>query len=132
MSLMYIFLLVEDPKQLNNWSKLTGQFFSSIIILILILLLFYWASKFIVSQKHKLGKNSNMQIIESLPVGYQSTIQLVRVTDKTILIGVTKEKISFLCEVNSDNIKQINDVQIPKSFKDYLQNFVDKKDTTGK
>jgi flagellar protein FliO/FliZ len=139
MNLFNSLLLIEnfstgDKTNGNSWSSILhmlGQFFLLIIVFIVILFLAYYFTKLVSSVKYKNSKNSNLKIIESIGVGYQSSIQLIKVGDKVILIGITKEKISFICEVNENSINtEINNnikIEIPDTFQKYLQNFMDKK-----
>jgi flagellar protein FliO/FliZ len=116
----------------DSWSTLSmlGQFILLIIVFLIILFLAYYFTKLFSTFKYKSNKKSNLKIIESVGVGYQSTIQLIKVGDKVILIGVTKDKINYICDVNEDSINmEVNSIKIdiPDTFQKYLQNFMDKK-----
>lgn len=129
----YILLMQSNVSTLkrNNWSStlgMLGQFFLIIIVFIGVLVLAYYSTKWIASSRFNFRKSSNVKIIESISVGYQSTIQLVKVGSKFFLIGVTKESVTFLTEVdeeiNEENDKQ-NDSKIP--FEKYLQDYFNKR-----
>lgn len=134
MDLLDISTLLEipQPQQLNNWS-LVGQFFSSLLLLGIILVAFYFLAKVVASYRYKGNKNSNIKIIESIGIGYQSMIQLIEVGNKIILIGVTKDKITFLCEVDKDSIKEGDlNSNTPDSFRKYLETFINKNNDSTK
>ncbi len=130
--LVYAFVLNQETQQLqeNGWSlaKMLGQFFLFIVVLILFLVLFSYLSKFINTAKYKSANNSNLRIIETIVVGYQSSLQLVEVGNKMILISVTKDKVNFICEVDSDSINKDNITKAEiNTFKKYLDDFINKK-----
>lgn len=130
--LVYAFVLNQETQQLqeNGWSlaKMLGQFFLFIVVLILFLVLFSYLSKFINTAKYKSANNSNLKIIETIVVGYQSSLQLVEVGNKMILISVTKDKVNFICEVDSDSINKDNIKKTEiNTFKKYLDDFINKK-----
>lgn len=132
MHLVYTSLLIQEiqSEQGNSWSSVLGQFFSLMVAFAVILFLFYWVSRIFISMRYKTTRNSNLKIIESVPVGYQSSLQLISVGDKVVLIGVTKDRINFICEVNADSIdSNINNLklEIPDAFKKHLDNFLKKK-----
>lgn len=134
MDILYSFPLNEGTPQLqeNGWSlaKMLGQFFLLIVILILFLFLFSYLSRFINSAKYKGVNSSNLKIIETIALGYQSSLQLVEVGNKVVLIAVTKDRVTFICEVDPDSItKNTNDVkfEVPNTFKKYLDEFINKK-----
>lgn len=134
MTLLYTFLLIQETQTKgNSWSNMLGQFFSLILALFIIIFLAYYVTKFITPAKYKNNKNSNLKIIESIAVGYQSSLQIIEVADKTILIGVTKDKINFICDINKDSInKDINNakLELPTCFQKHLDSFMDKKNGT--
>ncbi len=130
--LVYAFVLNQETQQLqeNGWSlaKMLGQFFLFIVVLILFLVLFSYLSKFINTARYKSANNSNLRIIETIVVGYQSSLQLVEVGNKMILISVTKDKVNFICEVDSDSINKDNITKAEiNTFKKYLDDFINKK-----
>lgn len=134
MGLLYTFLLIEETQTKgNSWSNMLGQFFSLIVVLVIILFLAYYVTKFITPAKYKNTRNSNLKIIESIAVGYQNSLQIIEVGDKTILIGVTKDKINFICDVNENSInKDMNNIklELPNSFQKYLDKLMNKKNDT--
>lgn len=134
MALLYTFLLIQETQTKgNSWSNMLGQFFSLIVALFIIIFLAYYVTKFITPAKYKNNKNSNLKIIESIAVGYQNSLQIIEVAGKMILIGVTKDKINFICDINKDSInKDISNakLELPNNFQKYLDNFMNKKNGT--
>lgn len=115
----------------NNWSStlgMLGQLFFLVIIFIIILFMAYYCTRWIAGSKLRFRKNSNFEIVESISVGYQSTIQIIKVGEKFLLIGVTKDNISFLSEIEKDSIKINSDKTVEKGYFDkYLEQYLNKR-----
>lgn len=134
MNLMNGLILIENIQAAKtnegSWSSILsmlGQFFLLIIVFLLIIFLSYYFTKLIGKFRYNNNKNSNIRIIESVAVGYQASIQLIKVGDKTILVGVTKERVEFICDVNENSIDlRVNNIKLPDTFQKYLKNFMDK------
>lgn len=115
----------------NNWSStfgMLGQFFFLIIIFVIILFLAYLSTKWIARAKISNGRNRNLHIIESVSVGIQGTVQLVKAGERFFLIGVTKEKITFLSEV--DNILIEDEKKVMNQnfhFENFLNDYFSKR-----
>jgi len=91
----------------SNWSGtlgFLGQFFYFLIVTVIVLFFAYCFIK--LTTKARLSKQGgrNLEIIESIAVSYQNYIQLVRVCDKYILLGINKDKMTFLTEVDAEGI----------------------------
>lgn len=88
----------------NNWSSTNnylGQFFFLILFVVVVLFFTYYFLK--LSNKGKiLKKGKNMEIIETLPLGYQTMIYLVKTGEKHILLGVNKDGITYLTDFEGE------------------------------
>lgn len=119
----------------NNWSstvEMLGQFFFLIIIFIIILILAFYSTKFIANAKIKSTKNNNMRIVESMGIGFQHTIQLLKVGNKYLVISVSKDKVEFIAEIDEKSIDINEDVRVENKefetyFKEIIQNLKKKK-----
>ena len=74
-------------------------------------------------------QGKNMEIIETLQLSVSQMIHLVRVGEKTLIIGVSKDQVTYLSEVDIDTIdldlyKAVGET--PK-FDDYLKKVMAKK-----
>ncbi|WP_058485167.1 flagellar biosynthetic protein FliO [Defluviitalea phaphyphila] len=135
---------LDSEMQINtNWFKMLGQFFFLIIIFILILILTYYVTKWIGKFQYKKYQGNNIKIIESITIAPQKTLQLIKVGNKIHLIGLSKDNITYLTEIDEDIIKNpilenhVNNVSDNK-FEFYLKSWVQKlkkdskiKDTTS-
>lgn len=126
-----------DASQNSGWPETNsfqtmGQLFLLIIIFIGVLVLAFYSTKLIGSAKN-LKKGGNIRIIESVGVGYNGAVQIIKVGESYYLLGVTKEKITFLKELDKDSI----DLSKEKSFETgvpfekHLKKLFDRKDDTN-
>lgn len=133
---LLIFFLAVNNDIVNkgyNWSgtmSTIGRLLYYLIVSGIVIFFAYYCTKLIASSRFNKGNklNSNIKILESISVGIQGSIQLVKIGEKYILIAVTKEKISFLTEVNEDqlNIVEKDETQIVVPFEKYMQKFIHK------
>ena len=123
MSLDYIICLQSQSGE-RDWSStlgMIGQFFLLIVVFAIVLFLAYFSTKWIASMRMGVRNNSVLKLISSMPVGGGSSIQLIKVGEKYFLIGVSKENITYITEVDSNDITYDN-VEKPKfSFEKCLK-----------
>ncbi len=97
-----------NDKAGSNWSgskNLLGQSVYLIFLIAVVLFFIYIFIKF--TNKLRIEKKglNNMEIIESVSVSFQNSVQILRVGEKYFIIGVNKDKITFLTEVDKGEIK---------------------------
>ena len=101
----FIFLLSE------SWSATSaaGQFFSILRFLaatVFVALLAYYVTK-MMAGKRGLGRGGgNISLIETINVGGQAMVQLIKAGDKFLVIGVTKERVTILSEIDKEHINE--------------------------
>ncbi|MCL1884787.1 MAG: flagellar biosynthetic protein FliO [Defluviitaleaceae bacterium] len=125
-----IFLLSE-----NRSSLAAGQFFNLLRFFgatLFVALLAWYCTKLLVGSRARMGRKSgNLSVVESVNVGGQAVVQLVRVGDKFIAIGVTKERITLLTEVDKEHINEpepVNLTSLDTPFGKVLSRFMQPKD----
>lgn len=112
----------------NNWSStfgMVGQFFFLILVFVGILILAYYVTKWFAGMRMGARGKSDMEIIYALPVSSSANIQLVKIGKKYFLLGVTKENISFLAEIDEEDVpkketKETNNFSFEKCFREYF------------
>jgi len=75
-------------------------------------------------KKYAGGGNSILEVLETTCVAPKKTISLVKVMDKSVLVGVTENGISMLTELDSDQTEKVlasqasphEDIDFKKSF----------------
>lgn len=75
-----------------------------LILFFIILYMAYLASRYAVRLQGGGSPGRNMQIIEAISVGPQKTLQLVRVGGTYMVVGVSRDKITYLCEVSEEEL----------------------------
>lgn len=92
-----------------------------VAIFIIILVLAYFTSKWIGRQGGIMpSRNPNMQIIETLKISQTKYIQIIKVTDRYIVIGISKDKLDFITELSEDKIVKSDMQKETFSIKDIL------------
>lgn len=95
------------------------------IVLIFVMALAYFTTKKIANIGALRMQGKNMKVIESLQVGISQTLHLVKVGDMVLLIGSSKDGITYLCEIDDQSIKLPSPEEIP-SFEDYFKKMISK------
>ncbi|MCL1862575.1 MAG: flagellar biosynthetic protein FliO [Defluviitaleaceae bacterium] len=121
----YIFLLSEggfspaaDPLFGMLWSMI--RFLGATA---LVAFLAYIATKKMAGARLTGQRSGNLSVVESVNVGGQAVVQLVKAGDKYFVIGVTKERVTLLGEV--DNVEEKVEVQsLDTPFGKVLSRFI--------
>lgn len=115
----------------NSWSavvSMIGQFFFLIIVFIGVLYLAYLSTKFIAKNRINALNGENIKVIESVFVGGQASVQLIKVGEQFFLISVCKDNVNFLTEVKADGIviDKAEEGNQVLSFEGYLKDYISK------
>ena len=118
----------EEPKPVaqttGDWAK-TG--FRAILSLAFVLALAYVTILALkrISGKRETGPrgSKNLEIVDTLKLNTNSSIHLINVRGKTLLIGSTAGQINVLTEVEAD--ESAEDPQTDKRFAEYLDKYYD-------
>ena len=107
-----------------------GQILVFILSLIFVIVLAAWVTRLVAASRFKYN-GRNLRVIESMGVGGQASVQLIRVGEKNILVGITKERVSYLCEIDADEVVMPDSTNIqPMPFKKVLERFQKQGDNT--
>ncbi len=112
-------------------AKSTGGFQSAvniislILIFILVLFLAYFTTKFVAKyHQNTLLSKSNISIVESLRIGSNKYIAIIKIGNSFYSVGVGKNEITFIAKLDSDEIKlpevENGDTSKKVDFKDIL------------
>jgi len=84
----------------NNVLQLLGL----VVLLIIILIAAYYTSRFV--GRYKLGqlKNSNIQVIEIHRISNSKMLQIIKIANKYVAIGVSKDNITFITEIDEGEV----------------------------
>ncbi len=70
------------------------------------------------------GKDNLLEVLESTYVGPKKMVSLVRVADKSVLIGVTDQNISVLTELDADQTSELVKAEIGQEEKANFSGFL--------
>lgn len=115
--------------------KSIGELIALLLIFIGILFLAYLSSKIAARFQTGSMRNRNMTVVETMRVQNNKFVQIVKVADKYIVIGIGKDEISFLTEL--DGSKLVDEADSPDaskrtSFHDVLSMFTRTEDESDK
>ncbi|MSS63000.1 flagellar biosynthetic protein FliO [Velocimicrobium porci] len=98
--------------------------FGILLVFLFILGLSYLVTKFIGKSNLLQQKNKNIQIIETYKIAPNKYIQIVRIGEKYLALGIGKEEIEFLTEIPNDQLLlesfSNQSPDSPELFKDIL------------
>jgi flagellar protein FliO/FliZ len=122
---MEILLMSTDGPSGGGMLALFGSFFYILLVLAFIILFCYFILRLMGRVKGRGGASGNLQLVESILVGSQNMVQLVRAGDKYLVIGVTKEHITLLVELDESQIRPIEPLPpLKDSFKKILERYL--------
>lgn len=99
------------------------QFISVLFVFVVILIVAYFVARWIGAQGQGRGQfgNRNIRVVEGYRMGPNKTIQIVKVGNKFFVLGVGKDEISYLGEVEEEDLAITEDTMKPLlDFKDFL------------
>lgn len=108
----------------GDYLRLIGTF----ILFLVILYGAYYVSRILGSAQMKRSKGQNMTVIEVLPVGQQKTLQLVRVGKEYLIIGVTRDRITFVQSIDASGIDLAESKENIVPFSSFLNKLIHKED----
>ncbi len=114
-----------------------GQIVSVVFVLFFTIALIYFFAY--ISRKLKYGTgsftNKNINVIEYKHIGNNNNLVLASVGEKYVLLGSSKDKVSFLCEIDKEelNLEVVENENISLSFKNILNSKIknEPKDENG-
>lgn len=88
-----------------------GDVLNAILLLIgfcMLLFFTYLAAKFVGTKQSRAMKGKNIKILETVPLGMDKRLHLVKAGDRYVLIASTSKNVEFLTVVNLDEQNQKN------------------------
>jgi len=115
----------------NSWTtgEMIAQLFFILIVLIGVIILAVYVTRFVAGAKYMRRGNNNLKLVDSIGLGFQNGIHLVKAGKKYVLLGITKDRITFLCELSEFDIEDMEQEQnsaLP-SFDNYLNRILKRK-----
>lgn len=107
----------------------TGIFDLVVLLLVFVFILFaaYYATKWVSNTGMNLQKNKNIKILEVFRINQTKYIYLVKMGDKVVALGVTKDHIEYIAEINEESLIFDKVDKAGGSFKELLKLSMNKK-----
>ncbi|MDD6208159.1 MAG: flagellar biosynthetic protein FliO [Clostridiales bacterium] len=118
----------------ENYSvvKSTVQLLGMLVVFLLILVAAYYTTRIVGKNQSGFNGNRNLKVLETCRVSPNIVIQIIKAGDKYLLIGVSKERVTFLTELSE---KELNHTEsqpdMPAEFHSVLEKIISKKDKNG-
>lgn len=116
---------------LSSTGSLEGivQLIVVFIMFLFVLALAYFTARLAGRFQSNIQSQSNMRIMETMRIGNNKYVQIIKIAGRYIAIGVGKDTIEFLTELNEDELNLEAMANTDKgSFKDILSQLQKKKD----
>ena len=81
-----------------------AQFFTVIVIFILVLAVTLGVTRWIGKYQSSISTGNNIEVLESVRISPQSYAEILRIGKKYVAVAVCKEKVTFLCELDKEEI----------------------------
>jgi len=97
-------------------------------------LLAWFVTKKMAGARGASRETCNLSVVESIGLGGQAAVRLIKAGDKYLLVGVTRERVSLLAEIDKEQIIEHQVVEfsnVNTPFGKVLSRFVQPKDEPG-
>lgn len=109
--------LFQGSSTISNIAELFGL----LLVFVLILVLAYFTSKWIGKTGAGMTtRKGNITIVETLRLSQTKYLQIIKVTDKYIVIAVSKDHVEYLTEIDGDKLEVTQGGTQAPSFKEIL------------
>ncbi len=98
-----------------------SQLLTVLLILIFVLVLTYWTTRLAGNYKKQQMSGKNIQVMETVSISASKYLQIIKVGSKYFVIGVSKDTITYLCEINEEELDFSNNNGAGESFKSILE-----------
>lgn len=99
-----------------------------LVVFVLVLFAAFYSSKWIAKNGGMQMKSANIKAIETYKIAPNKYIQIVRIGSKYYSIGITKDQITYLTELDEEqlDLSKMGSANTDIHFKDILKNFTNK------
>lgn len=98
-----------------------SQLLTVLLIFIFVLVLTYWTTRLAGNYKRQQMSGKNIQVMETVSISASKYLQIIKVGSKYFVIGVSKDTITYLCEINEEELDFSNNNRAGESFKSILE-----------
>ena len=99
-----------------------AQIFGMLVAFAVIVAAPYFVSKYFGKYAIKARENSNIKVVETSRITVDKYLQIIEVNGQYFLIGISKNNINLISELDADKIKACIPKEIERfSFKEFLE-----------
>ena len=85
------------------------QFLTVILVFLLVLALTYFTTRIVGNYQKARSVNRNFEVIETYRITNGKYLQIVKIGEKYVVIGIGKDNITSICELSADDIKPVTE-----------------------
>jgi flagellar protein FliO/FliZ len=100
----------------SNGAEYVFQLIWYLIAFLLVIGVAFYITRFIGQSTLRYTRSTNLQVIDYIILGRDKGLYIVKVGDKFFLIGVSNNNITYLTEINKEDMK------VPTNDKDFVTN----------
>ena len=118
----------------GNYSvvKSALQLLGMLVVFLLILVAAYYTTRIVGKSQNGFAVNRNLKVIETCRISPNIVIQIIKAGDKYLLIGVSKERVTFLTELSEKELNLTeSQPDMPVDFHSIMEKIICKKDENG-
>ncbi|ABY92964.1 hypothetical protein JCM16816_13920 [Thermoanaerobacter brockii subsp. lactiethylicus] len=101
---------------MSNGAEYVFQLIWYLIAFLLVIGVAFYITRFIGQSTLRYTRSTNLQVIDYIILGRDKGLYIVKVGDKFFLIGVSNNNITYLTEINKEDMK------VPTNDKDFVTN----------
>ena len=107
---------------LSDRAESFTQFLTVILVFLLVLALTWFTTRFVGNYQKARSVNRNFEVIETYRITNGKYLQIVKVGEKYMVIGIGKDNITSICELSAEDIKPVTETpsQSIEAFKSIL------------
>ncbi len=91
---------------LSDRAESFTQFLTVILVFVLVLGLTYLTTWFVGNYQKTKSVNRNFDVIETYRITNGKYLQIVKIGEKYVVIGIAKDSITHICDLSADDIKE--------------------------
>ena len=91
--------------QLTDRAESFTQFLTVMLVFVLVLAITYLTTRFVGNYQKARSVNRNFEVIETYRITNGKYLQIVKIGEKYVVIGIGKDNVTSICELSADDIK---------------------------
>lgn len=105
---------------LTSTASSVGQLIAVLLIFVFVLALTWWVTRWIANYQKEKAPGENILILESKRIAQNKLVEIVKIGDKCYALGIGKDEVTLIGEVNEESLQKHESTGGTFSFKDFL------------